>query len=181
MKYFLLLFFLSAGLCAAAEPDHSPDLERIYVEADRQKAMAALEKNQPGWDSGNVIHDANSILGLVALTEGAVEKAKEYLLKAGATPGSPQLNSFGPPMLLARRLVEKGESKVVLEYLDLVGKFWAPVQIDPEKLVRADPAMRALLESNKSQHADELADFKAQVLQGKVPDSWLWRRAPHIF
>ena len=47
-----------------------------------------------------------------------------YLIEAGRTPGSPQLNSFGPNMLLAKELLEKGETATVLEYLDLCTKFW---------------------------------------------------------
>jgi len=38
------------------------------------------------------------------LKEGKVEDAKHYLLEAGKTPGSPQLNSFGPDMSLAEEL-----------------------------------------------------------------------------
>jgi hypothetical protein len=46
------------------------------------------------------------------------------LLKAGATPGSPQLNSFGPNMALAKELLDKGEREAVLEYFTLCSKFW---------------------------------------------------------
>ena len=45
-------------------------------------------------------------------------------MAAGATPGSPQLNSFGPNMTLAKELLEKGQSEVVLQYLALCKKFW---------------------------------------------------------
>ena len=43
---------------------------------------------------------------------------------AGRTPGSPQLNSFGPNMLLAKELLEKGEREKVLVYFALCAKFW---------------------------------------------------------
>ena len=60
------------------------------------------------------------------MKENNIESAKAFLLKAGNTPGSPQLNSFGPNMFLAKELLELGETAVVLEYLELCGKFWQP-------------------------------------------------------
>jgi hypothetical protein len=76
------------------------------------------------WNYGNAIHDGNMVLGRIAVQEGRMDEAKQFLLKAGATPGSPQLNSFGPNMSLARDLFEKGEHEVVLQYFELVRKFW---------------------------------------------------------
>lgn len=65
------------------------------------------------------------MLGLCALNKGDAKPAGEYLLKAGKTPGSPQLNSFGPNMLLAKALLERGAKEEVLEYFDLCRSFWA--------------------------------------------------------
>lgn len=76
------------------------------------------------WNYGNAVHYGNLILGRIALEYGQLEKAKKYLLEAGKTPGSPQLNSFGPNMTLARELLEKGESDIVITYFQLCGKFW---------------------------------------------------------
>lgn len=76
------------------------------------------------WNYGNAIHHGNLILGRIALEYGQLEKAKKYLLEAGKTPGSPQLNSFGPNMTLARELLEKGERDIVITYFQLCGKFW---------------------------------------------------------
>src|ERR1700719_3714085 len=50
--------------------------------------------------------------------------ADRYLLASGKTPGSPQLDSFGPNMTLAKELLAKGESDSVLQYLDLCKNFW---------------------------------------------------------
>lgn len=77
------------------------------------------------WNYGNAIHQANFYLGLVAVEENKIEAAKEYLLKAAKTPGSPQLNTFGPNMLLAKRLLEKEETTVVLTYIEACKKFWS--------------------------------------------------------
>lgn len=77
------------------------------------------------WNYGNVVYDGNQILGLAALKENDIAKAKQCLLAAGNTPGSPQLDSFGPEMTLAQELLKRGEKQVVLDFLDLVAKFWA--------------------------------------------------------
>jgi hypothetical protein len=76
------------------------------------------------WNYGNVIHDANSVLGLLALRAGDLQNAKLYLLEAGSTPGSPQLDSFGPNMVLAAQLLKRGERDAVLQYLELCKLFW---------------------------------------------------------
>ncbi|MEC4673491.1 MAG: hypothetical protein VST68_04825 [Nitrospirota bacterium] len=85
------------------------------------------------WNHGNAIHDGNMVLGRLALFDGNLEKAKKHLFESGKTPGSPQLNSFGPNMSLARDLVKEGEEKVVLEYFYLCRQFW---KLDFGKLSR---------------------------------------------
>jgi hypothetical protein len=74
--------------------------------------------------NGNAIHVGQSILGRVALREGDVEQAKARLIESGRTKREPNLVSFGPNMSLAKDLLEKDEWEVVLEYLELCGKFW---------------------------------------------------------
>lgn len=76
------------------------------------------------WNHGNAIHYANLVLGRVALRRGDTERAKTHLLRAGGTPGSPQLNDYGPDMTLARELLERGEAATVLRYLSLCSRFW---------------------------------------------------------
>ena len=49
---------------------------------------------------------------------------KEHLIEAGKSPGSPQMNSFGPNMTLARDLIVKGDRETVLQYFELCRKFW---------------------------------------------------------
>lgn len=93
----------------------------------RQYATELLEAavDAPAdWNYGNAVHQANLILGRVALLDGRVEEAEAFLLQAGRTPGSPSLNSFGPNMALADALLEKGRRDSVLEYFKLCGKFW---------------------------------------------------------
>lgn len=76
------------------------------------------------WAYGNVVHKANLILGRVALREGNLDLAGDYLLEAGRTPGSPQLDSFGPNMTLAKELLEAGRKDVVIKYFRLCDNFW---------------------------------------------------------
>ena len=81
-------------------------------------------RTRRNFNYGNCIHDANQVLGLIRLHDGDVEAACDCLREAGLTPGSPQLNSFGPRMVLAAELVKVGKNLVVLEYLDNVARFW---------------------------------------------------------
>jgi len=94
---------------------------------DDAKAYATkmLDDDTDGWNLGNRIHYGNLIFGQIALSEGNIDEAKSRLLLAGKTTGSPQLNSYGPNMLLAKELLERGETEVVLEYFELCKKFWA--------------------------------------------------------
>ena len=64
------------------------------------------------------------MLGRIAVKEGDIEGAKVQLLESAMHKGSPQLNSFGPNMTLAKDLLEKGETEIVLKYFGLCGEFW---------------------------------------------------------
>ena len=76
------------------------------------------------WNHGNALHFGHTTLGLLALERGDVGLALEQLQRAGATPGSPQLNSFGPTMQLASALLERGQPAAVLAYLQQCRSFW---------------------------------------------------------
>jgi hypothetical protein len=84
--------------------------------------------NSPGnsgdWNTGNHVHQGNTILGLITIQEDDLDKACEYLLASGKTTGSPQLNSSGPSVTLAKELLKNGKRDAVLEYLNLCKKFW---------------------------------------------------------
>ena len=70
------------------------------------------------------LHDANDVLGRVALRSGDVQLAKQYLLKAATTPGGGSISTVGPRMTLAQALLEHGERDVVLEYLENIKTSW---------------------------------------------------------
>ena len=90
----------------------------------RTYAEATLADIPDDWNRGNRIHYGNLVLGRIALSGGDLGGAGQHLLAAGRTPGSPQLNSFGPDMALARDLLDRGQTQTVLRYLELCLDFW---------------------------------------------------------
>jgi hypothetical protein len=102
--------------------------------------LALAPSFQRNWNYGNAIQNGNLVLGRVAVREGRMEEAKRYLLEAGKSPGSPQMDSFGPNMSLAKDLLEKGEHDSVLRYFELCRKFWT---MDYGKLNEWSQAVKA--------------------------------------
>jgi hypothetical protein len=90
-----------------------------------QELLDLAHRYPNDWNYGNAIHHGHMVLGRVALAAGDVAKARAELLAAGQTPGSPQLNSFGPNMRLAQELLRVGEHDVVLEYFEHCRRFWS--------------------------------------------------------
>ena len=116
----LLLYLTPAAMYAG-------DAGKAAAYAQELMALGEKLKTSPGFGPGlygDAKHVGNLVLGRLALLGGDVGKAKEHLLAAGRVPGSPTLMSFGPNMLLAGELIEKGERDAVVEYLDLCAKFW---------------------------------------------------------
>ncbi|MDB5350985.1 MAG: hypothetical protein JWN86_2232 [Planctomycetota bacterium] len=114
--------------------------------------LLAKNTDKASWNYGNVVYEANEILGLAALKKGDMASAKRYLIAAGRTPGSPQFDSFGPEMTLAQRLLDKGEKETVLEFLDLVAKFWATRKPgDSDKFAELDRRHAATIEGWKEE------------------------------
>ncbi|HEU4662838.1 MAG TPA: hypothetical protein VFS55_02275 [Dokdonella sp.] len=93
--------------------------ERYIGELERASALAPHD-----WDYGNTVQNVNIVRGRMALRMGNKAEAKQRLLAAGRSPGSPQMNSFGPNMSLANDLLQVGERDIVIEYLALCRVFW---------------------------------------------------------
>jgi len=105
--------------------------EEAYAAGDIAKAgqyaselLQLAPQFKTNWNYGNALHKGNIILGRVALQRGDISVAKQHLLAAGDISGSPQLDSFGPNMTLAKELLEKGERDSVLAYLQSCEGFW---------------------------------------------------------
>lgn len=155
----LIQFERAYELLGKAHGDHIlKDLAKAaFVAGETEKARkyadAMLSNITAGWNFGNRIHHGHLILGQIALGEGNLEEAKDRLLKAGQTPGSPQLDSFGPNMALAKDLLERGEQGVVLEYFDLCSKFW-----------NSDRDLTTLAEWGELAKAGRIPDFGANLV-----------------
>ncbi|HUI82711.1 MAG TPA: hypothetical protein VL240_00725 [Candidatus Binatia bacterium] len=148
----------SAGASERDRCYNLPDLaKRAFNAGDLQKAeiySRELLKMAPDypkdWNNGNAIFYGNFVLGRLALRRGDVKGADAYLLQSGRTPGSPQLDSFGPSMTLAKELLDKGESQTVLEYLAICKRFW---ELDRGKLDEWSTAI----------HNGEIPSFEGQL------------------
>jgi tetratricopeptide (TPR) repeat protein len=103
------------------------DTEKARAFARELLALGETTKTAPGFGASNygqATFTGNTVLGLIAINANDVQKAKEHLLASARISGSPVLKSFGPAMLLAKELIEKGERDAAIEYFDLVAKFW---------------------------------------------------------
>lgn len=105
--------------------------EMAFEAGDLSKARAYAERlldeaksSRGNWDHGNKIHKGNLVLGRIAVREGRIAEAVTLLRASGETPGSPQLDSFGPNMSLAKDLLEQREIDAVLAYFESCRVFW---------------------------------------------------------
>ncbi len=96
----------------------------INAEEYADELLNMANSYQNDWNYGNAIHDANIVLGMVSLHNNSIEEAKNFLIKAGKAPASPQLKTFGPNVILADALLERGEKKIVIDYFKLLKKIW---------------------------------------------------------
>jgi len=102
----------------------------LYLRQDEKAAELATELIEVApifegnWNYGNAIHAAHTVRGLLALSQGDTGLAVKELHRSGASPGSPQLASFGPTMQLAKALLRIGEFEAVLQYLQQCRAFW---------------------------------------------------------
>ncbi len=88
------------------------------------EAAFLFEQERWKWNYGNAIHNGHIYLGKIALIHGDKDGALRHLQDAAKTPGSPQLNSYGPDKTLASSLLEVGENDAVLEYFRACANFW---------------------------------------------------------
>ena len=118
-------------------------------DAEAKELAEEMERISPiykdDWNYGNTVQDFNLVLGRLALKADDLQTAREHLIASVQSKGSPQMNSFGPNMALAKDLLARGDKAIVLEYFELCRKFW--------KLERG-----------------RLDEWKKDIEEGRVPD-----------
>jgi tetratricopeptide (TPR) repeat protein len=114
-------FFKLSEVSAAAFDAGDYDKAETYAD----ELLSEASQYRTNWNYGNAVFYGNTVLGRVALKrDNNLSQAEGYLLAAGKTPGSPQLNSFGPGMSLANDLLIAGQRDAVVDFLDECGNFW---------------------------------------------------------
>lgn len=177
----LLHHFLHPDLCQSAwRALRRGDVEKAEFLA--KQSLHQAKHTARNWNYGNVIHDANQILGLGALRRGDVKRAKRFLVLAGKTPGSPQLDSYGPRLALAAELVQRGEIEVVLEYLHTIHRFFfdrRPVEIarkDSPPWKRFSAVQFRFWEEKIDENGRQLYEsWRKEIESGRVPQHHQWR------
>lgn len=162
--------FLSLGDRARFELGRG-NLERASALARELLGMADLYRND--WNHGNAVHQAHLVLGRVALATGDRATACAELLEAGRTPGSPQLDSFGPSMALAQDLLRAGERQAVATYLRLCRELWKAGAADLDRWL-ANTSTGPISRAGNSQRVTN--DRKDG---GSRPGSFVSRTATH--
>ena len=114
-------YALDSAAMAAVEVGNLGQARALAVEL-----LILAAGQEQNFNYGNAIHNANVVLGRLALREGDVERAMDYLQEAGNTPGSPQLSSFGPNLQLAEELIDAKAYESVATYLLSLKSFWDP-------------------------------------------------------
>jgi len=104
---------------------HAYSAGEYATAADAAKELLSLNDAEPElWKDGQIEHDCNSILGLIAIQNGDIVGAKNHLTLAGQSSGSPALGSFGPDFSLAYELLNEGCRGEVIAYLHACKIFW---------------------------------------------------------
>lgn len=123
VERFSLLRDLAPAALAAGDSKKAEKYAReLQSVGDQIKTKSKSKSAIPSY----AIHASNIILGLISLDEGNITNAKEYLLAAGQFNGrtDSSLLTWGPNMLLAKKLLEHGERETVIQYFDSCAKFW---------------------------------------------------------
>lgn len=117
-------------------------------EGNFNKARGYAFRLKFGKADSDEVHNAEIILGMVALNEKKLSRAKRHLKKSAEVKTSPVLGSFGPQMMLAHALLKAGEKQAVLDYLTACQKFSTSIRI-------------------------KFGFLKEDIEQGRTPEDWL--------
>lgn len=131
-------------------------------------ALAPFHKND--WNYGNAIFDSNVALSQIALSRGDKKNALKYLIAASNTPGSPQLDSFGPfnnenVRKLLQEFARLSEKKTLIEFANNCKKF---VEKKSDRILNEEQQKNH--ELSTSWNLNDINYFKDQIKDNKIPD-----------
>lgn len=112
-------YYLTASIIDKLDSGKLDEVNRNLIEL-----TSMLPRFHYNWNYSNAVHKVNIVAGRLEMLKGNTRKAKKCLLAAGLVEGSPQLETFGPNMSLAKELLLDGERQIVIEYLKLCISFW---------------------------------------------------------
>ena len=99
----------------------------LTASAQREQAPVPTTQNERharSADRGDAIHDANMVLGEIALSEGKTKEAAAFLIEAGKATNGWTLTSYGPDLALVNDLLDLGERQAALTFFDECEVFW---------------------------------------------------------
>jgi hypothetical protein len=100
-------------------------LADAYVAARPQYSDSDHARSRNGVPAAD--YYANFVLGRLALVDGDVRSAEQFLLASGRTAGDATLSSYGPNLSLALELLKRGDDgtwTVVAQFVDQLKSFW---------------------------------------------------------
>jgi len=112
--------YLSAELARCAFAAGLDDAARLA-----QIAVTAGERSDRRVGFDDPLHDANIILGRIAMRSGDATGAARFLLRAANVRLSPHPEPLGPDVVLAEALLAAGHRDAVAEYFTICASRWA--------------------------------------------------------
>ena len=115
-------YSLSEKLKRARQTKDCPKVQSLAKEL-----LSVAQFYSSNWNYGNAIFEGNLAFAECDVKEKKIDSALLRLKEAAKTPGSPQLNSFGPPysdLSVLSELLREGKKKEVLDFLGSFNKYW---------------------------------------------------------
>lgn len=143
-------------------------IEKVTTYSLEYLKMAELFKTN--WHYGNAIFYGNFYLSYTSLKQKDLSSSLKYLKLASLSPGSPQLNSFGPfnsPEIRThlKALAELKQKKALIEFAENCKKFFVD---DKSKTYTEEESKRNELVRRSG--LKELNYFIAQITNSEIPD-----------